>query len=175
MELADGDGRFLDDIQVDWITPTNEKNDASSPGMSPFERRKYQIQLNKKNEPPYVFWKTEFEELRQSEWEYPYHMIDFETTTVAIPYFKGMHPFETIAFQFSHHILYENDEQALNELANYLVDKRNVNIRCDESITDSESFMKIVENKLSWVIKENKHSTKSGIIKRTFPEMVIKL
>jgi hypothetical protein len=99
---------FLDDIQVDWITPANEKNDLSSPGMSPFERRKYQIQLNKKNEPPYVFWKTEFEELRQSEWGYPYHMIDFETTTVAIPYFKGMHPFETIAFQFSHHILHEN-------------------------------------------------------------------
>ncbi len=99
---------FLDDIQIEWITPTNEINDLNNQGMSPFERRKYQIQLNKKNEAPYVFWKTEFERLRLSEWVYPYHMIDFETTTVAIPYFKGMHPFETIAFQFSHHILHEN-------------------------------------------------------------------
>jgi hypothetical protein len=99
---------FLDDIQIDWITPTNEKNDESNQGMSPFERRKYQIQLNKEGEVPYIFWKSEFERLRRNEWVYPYHMIDFETTTVAIPYFKGMHPFETIAFQFSHHILHEN-------------------------------------------------------------------
>ena len=99
---------FLNDIQVDWITPTKENNNATSQGMSPFERRKYQIQLNKDNAPPYIFWKTEFENIQNSEWEYPYHMIDFETTTVAIPYFKGMHPYETVAFQFSHHILHED-------------------------------------------------------------------
>ena len=99
---------YLDDIQIDWITPTNEKTDETRIGMSPFERRKFQIQLNKKNAAPYIFWKTKFEALRNSEWEYPYHMIDFEITTVAIPYFKGMHPYETIAFQFSHHILHND-------------------------------------------------------------------
>jgi hypothetical protein len=32
-------------------------------------------------------------------------MIDFETSAPAIPFFKGMHAYETIAFQFSHHIM----------------------------------------------------------------------
>jgi hypothetical protein len=41
-------------------------------------------------------------------WKYPYHMIDFETTTVAIPFHAGLRPYEGIAFQFSHHIMYED-------------------------------------------------------------------
>uniref|UniRef100_UPI004047B4CC DUF2779 domain-containing protein n=1 Tax=Rheinheimera sp. TaxID=1869214 RepID=UPI004047B4CC len=39
---------------------------------------------------------------------YPLHFIDFETCTAALPYFKGMVPYETIAFQFSHHVIYED-------------------------------------------------------------------
>ncbi len=35
----------------------------------------------------------------------PLHMIDFETTAVALPYHTGMRPYEQIAFQFSHHII----------------------------------------------------------------------
>jgi hypothetical protein len=41
-------------------------------------------------------------------WVYPLHMIDFETSTIALPLFKGMRPYETIAFQFSHHVMYED-------------------------------------------------------------------
>jgi hypothetical protein len=44
----------------------------------------------------------------RSNWSYPYHMIDFETSTVALPFFAGMHPYESIAFQFSHHVMHEN-------------------------------------------------------------------
>ena len=40
-----------------------------------------------------------------SRWRYPLHMIDFETATVALPFFKGMRPYETIAFQYSHHMI----------------------------------------------------------------------
>lgn len=39
-------------------------------------------------------------------WTYPLHMIDFETTAVALPFYKGMRPYEQVAFQFSHHIIY---------------------------------------------------------------------
>lgn len=35
----------------------------------------------------------------------PLHFIDFETTAVAIPFTKGRRPYETIAFQFSHHTI----------------------------------------------------------------------
>lgn len=41
-------------------------------------------------------------------WKYPLHMIDFETSTIALPFFKGMRPYETIAFQFSHHVIRED-------------------------------------------------------------------
>ena len=39
-------------------------------------------------------------------WVFPLHFIDFETSAVALPFNKGRHPYEQIAFQFSHHICY---------------------------------------------------------------------
>ena len=53
-------------------------------------------------------------------WTPPYHMIDFETTAVALPFYKGMKPYEQVAFQFSHHIIHEDGSiehagQYLNE------------------------------------------------------------
>ena len=41
-------------------------------------------------------------------WVYPLHFIDFETSAVAIPFHSGMRPYEVIAFQYSHHIVYED-------------------------------------------------------------------
>lgn len=41
-------------------------------------------------------------------WKFPLHFIDFETCTVAIPFSKDRAPYETIAFQFSHHQLDRN-------------------------------------------------------------------
>lgn len=43
-----------------------------------------------------------------SSWSYPLHFIDFETTMVAIPFHKGLRPYEQIAFQFSHHLVEKN-------------------------------------------------------------------
>ena len=40
-----------------------------------------------------------------SKWQYPYHMIDFETSAVALPFHAGMRPYEAVAFQFSHHVM----------------------------------------------------------------------
>jgi hypothetical protein len=37
------------------------------------------------------------------EWEFPLHFIDFETSTVAIPFNTNRKPYEQVAFQFSHH------------------------------------------------------------------------
>jgi hypothetical protein len=41
-------------------------------------------------------------------WVYPLHFIDFETSMVAIPFNKGRHPYEGIAFQFSHHLVHQD-------------------------------------------------------------------
>ena len=38
-------------------------------------------------------------------WRFPYHYIDFETAAVALPFHAGMRPYQSVAFQFSHHVL----------------------------------------------------------------------
>lgn len=42
------------------------------------------------------------------DWLYPLHFIDFETSTVPLPFHAGRKPYEQIAFQFSHHIYHED-------------------------------------------------------------------
>ena len=39
---------------------------------------------------------------------YPLHFIDFETAMVAIPFYNNTPPYEQIAFQYSHHVMYED-------------------------------------------------------------------
>ena len=51
-------------------------------------------------------------------WISPLHFIDFETCMVAIPFSKGMHPYDQIAFQFSCHTLYEDGRVVHNEWIN---------------------------------------------------------
>ena len=41
-------------------------------------------------------------------WRYPLHFIDFETSRTAIPFHAGRRPYEQVAFQFSHHIMFED-------------------------------------------------------------------
>jgi hypothetical protein len=41
-------------------------------------------------------------------WVFPLHFIDFETSAVALPFNKGLKPYEQIAFQFSHHTYHKN-------------------------------------------------------------------
>jgi hypothetical protein len=43
-------------------------------------------------------------------WEFPLHFIDFETSMVAVPFHKGQHPYEQVAFQFSCHTLRKNGQ-----------------------------------------------------------------
>jgi hypothetical protein len=42
------------------------------------------------------------------DWRYPLHFIDFETCAVAIPFGRGRRPYETLAFQFSHHVMHDD-------------------------------------------------------------------
>jgi len=71
-------------------------------GLSSSDRQFLQIQMSSKNDStPYLdleYIRNEF-----SSFTYPLHMIDFETSMSAIPFHKGKHPYEQLAFQFSHH------------------------------------------------------------------------
>jgi hypothetical protein len=44
---------------------------------------------------------------RLEQLQYPLHFIDFETSSVAVPYYIGMRPYELVAFQWSCHTIRE--------------------------------------------------------------------
>jgi hypothetical protein len=52
---------------------------------------------------------------------YPLHFIDFETSMVAIPFFRGRRPYQQIAFQFSHHTV--NADLNIEHKGQYICDK----------------------------------------------------
>jgi hypothetical protein len=94
-------------MNTELLKPASYKEDQENVGMTPFERRGYQIEAAKNKSDSYIFLKDDFEKMH-SGWTYPVNMIDFETSVVALPYFKGLSPYETVAFQFSHHLLHED-------------------------------------------------------------------
>ena len=47
--------------------------------------------------------------------DYPVHFLDFETIGTAVPRYAGTRPYQTIPFQWSDHILYENGKLAHRE------------------------------------------------------------
>ncbi len=105
-KLYDNHVPYLNLVSLDSLAPSNPSK-SEYLGMSPHERRGFQIESATKGNQDYIFLKTEFLN-EMKEWEWPLHMIDFETSTTAIPYFLGVHPYETIAFQFSHHIMHQD-------------------------------------------------------------------
>jgi hypothetical protein len=41
-------------------------------------------------------------------WRFPLHFIDFETAMPALPFSVGRTPFDSVAFQFSHHVMHRD-------------------------------------------------------------------
>lgn len=94
---------FIHEIEEADITPSGNSKTTSS-GLIPHERRMEQVNRVKRNTLESYF-DAEGIKREMDSWSYPLHMIDFETSAVAVPFFKGMRPYEGIAFQFSHHII----------------------------------------------------------------------
>lgn len=120
---------FMDQLTEKELKLYNEKT-PDAPGLDDYQRKWLQIGLETKNEGILSRFKEhlngniylDVDGLREemATWKYPLHMIDFETTAVALPYYIGMKPYEQVAFQFSHHIIYEDGRiehagQYLNE------------------------------------------------------------
>ena len=62
--------------------------------------------------------------LEMDKWVFPLHFIDFETSSVAIPFNKGRRPYEGVAFQFSHHIVSKGG--SIEHVGEYLNTERGV-------------------------------------------------
>jgi len=76
-------------------------------GMSRAHRQWYQCRADWPGGGAFYFDREGFEYAAR-EWKYPLHFIDFETCAVAIPFGRGRRPYETVAFQFSHHVMRED-------------------------------------------------------------------
>ena len=64
------------------------------------------------------YFNKELASKEMDQWIYPLHFIDFETSRTAIPFFKGQKPYSNVAFQFSHHIVHE--DQRVEHKSQYL-------------------------------------------------------
>jgi Domain of unknown function(DUF2779) len=77
----------------------------SNRGISRKERQWHQVKSSASS--PIVLDKKYLVE-EFNEFQYPYHFIDFETIAPVLPFTIHKHPYQSIAFQFSHHILHDD-------------------------------------------------------------------
>lgn len=97
--------------------------DSKEPGLSTSQRQWLQIETSHQ-EDPQVYFDAEGMRTEMDSWTFPLHFIDFETTSVAIPFTKGRKPYEGVAFQFSHHMVYEDGK--IEHSGEYLNTERGV-------------------------------------------------
>jgi len=102
------EGRFFQSqiIPADLL-PRTVKKGPVTPGMSASDRQILQITKSNSIDSSVYLDKAGMKDVFTT-FKYPLHFIDFETTAVAIPFHKGRRPYEQIAFQFSHHMVYED-------------------------------------------------------------------
>ena len=82
-------------------------DDDLSHGLSSRQRQWMQVSKTILGKQDFYLHRNLLDQIK-AQWEYPLHFIDFETARVAIPFFKGQKPYSNIAFQFSHHEMYED-------------------------------------------------------------------
>jgi hypothetical protein len=95
---------FMDELDESFFT------DNKAPqgwGMSPNQRRWLQVEMAVNKEQGFYLDRDGMKD-RLNSFIYPLHFIDFETSMSAIPFYKGQHPYEQVAFQFSHHVMHED-------------------------------------------------------------------
>ena len=84
-----------------------ETNIQALKGAALTSKERQLLQVDKvKNSDKSVYFDVDSMRNEMATWVYPLHFIDFETSAVAIPFYKGMRPYEGIAFQFSHHMVH---------------------------------------------------------------------
>jgi hypothetical protein len=70
--------------------------------IAPSERQWIQVEKAVNNDTS-IYVEKEALKQEMDQWKFPLHFIDFETSTVALPFTSGRRPYEQVAFQFSHH------------------------------------------------------------------------
>lgn len=91
----------LSEVEKEHIGEIKPKENGK---LSNRERQWMQVEKEKNNDNSvYIDYDGLKAELKNH--KFPLHFIDFETSMVAIPFYKDSVPYEQIAFQYSHHIM----------------------------------------------------------------------
>ena len=83
-----------------------EKHNPKS-GLDQLARRVLQVEKVRNNDSSYYFDKINFD-IEVATWKWPLNLIDFETSTVALPFYQGKSPYSGVAFQWSHHVMHKD-------------------------------------------------------------------
>ena len=124
----------------------NPPKSADGKGLTPYHRRLVQVALagkkslrtfkddlidfNGKFISDDIYLDIEGLRKEMAKWTGPLYMIDFETTSVALPMYKGMSPYEQVAFQYSLHIIDIDPvtgDYKISHAGQYINDKKNFN------------------------------------------------
>ncbi|MGJ4734859.1 DUF2779 domain-containing protein [Leptospira levettii] len=105
---------FLEDLSEEDLNVKPSEDDT----LSTSERQLLQLKKVLDNDSS-VYLNTVGLRFEMERWKFPLHFIDFETSTVAIPFYKGMYPYEEVAFQFSHHVV--NQDGSVEHKGQYLL------------------------------------------------------
>lgn len=128
---------------------------TDKPGLSQSQRQL--LQLRMAHDQNHEVW-IDRAHLRaeMASWVYPLHFIDFETAMAAIPFNQGLHPYEGIAFQFSHHIVHadgriEHKGQYLNATPGVLPNFAFVRALKNELSSDEGSIFRYAQHENSYL------------------------
>jgi hypothetical protein len=102
-QLMEAGKHFIEDLDESDIGIKESKKE----GLSTSERQWIQIE-KLKNKDHSAFLDKEGLKAEMRNWKYPLHFIDFETSALALPFYKGLRPYDGVAFQFSHHVAFED-------------------------------------------------------------------
>jgi len=72
-------------------------------------------------------------------WKFPLNFIDFEASTVALPFYAGQKPYEKVVFQFSHHIYHVDGR----------IEHANEYINVEAGVFPNFDFVRALQNALS--------------------------
>jgi hypothetical protein len=97
---------LMEDLVPDHLPAEEDSVELLEP-LSNAQRQTIQIMTNTGlGRPGDVLLGGLYEEMDR--WTWPLHFIDFEAVLAAIPFHRGLRPYEYIPFQFSCHTLYED-------------------------------------------------------------------
>jgi hypothetical protein len=132
-DISEGRIKFSDFCEED-INPRELRGDNE---LLRVERQWLQIQKVQNNDTSIWLNKVGLN-AEMNSWTFPLHFIDFETSTVAIPFNKNRRPYEGIAFQYSHHIV--NKDNFIEHKGEY--------INCDQGVFPNYDFLRHLKKEL---------------------------